>query len=129
MRPWGPGHRGPVRRLTIAMTDMLPSTELKASATQITCFSVLNNPGHTHRYRRFAPTLTGGHARLAEICTWFQFHNTGLSPAISGQLAWRTSSASTPALPLLIHRVCGLWMENTFSACGIFSPKRMRRLI
>ncbi len=91
MRPWGPGHRGPVRRLTIAMTDMLPSTELKASATQITCFSVLNNPGHTHRYRRFAPTLTGGHARLAEICTWFQFHNTGLSPAISCQLAWRTS--------------------------------------
>ena len=70
---------------------MLPSATRKASATLPIKLSVLNVPGHTHRYRRFAPTLTGDHARLAEICAWFQLHNTGLSPAISWQLAWRTS--------------------------------------
>ena len=87
VRPWGLGHRGPVRPLTIARTNMLPSTSEKASATQTIKFSVLNVPGHTHRYRRFAPTLTGDRARLAEICAWFQLHTTGLSPAISCQLA------------------------------------------
>ena len=58
---------------------MLPSATRKASATLPIKLSVLNVPGHTHRYRRFAPTLTGDHARLAEICAWFQLHNTGLS--------------------------------------------------
>ena len=50
------------------MTNMLPSTLKKASATQTMYLSVLNIPGHTHRYRRFVSTLTGGHARLAGIC-------------------------------------------------------------
>ena len=37
------------------------------------------------------------------------------------------SSTGTPAFPLLIHSVCGSNRENTFSACGMRSPHRMRR--
>ncbi len=83
IRPWGLRHRGPVHRLTITMTDILPSTYVRASATRITKLSVLNNPSHTHRYRHFTSTLTSDRARLAEICAWFLLHITGLPPAIS----------------------------------------------
>ena len=61
---------------------MLPSTNRKASATQTIALSVLNIPGHMHRYRRFEPTLAGEPARLAEICARFKLHNAGLSPAM-----------------------------------------------
>ncbi|MCY4672637.1 MAG: hypothetical protein OXD43_02530, partial [Bacteroidetes bacterium] len=46
---------------------------------------------HSHRYRRFAYSLTRIPARLAEVCDWLHLHTTGLSPATFCQLAWRTS--------------------------------------
>ena len=73
---------------------MLPSTIATVSATQMMTFSVLYNSGHTHRYRRFALTLTSQYARLAEICVWFELHIAGLTPATLCQLAWRTAKSS-----------------------------------
>ena len=90
MRPRVLRHREPVRPLTITMANVLPSTYGRVSATRTMPLSVLNSPGHMHRYRRFATTLTDGPARLAEICVRLRLHNAGLSPAISCQLAWRT---------------------------------------
>ena len=37
------------------------------------------------------------------------------------------SSTGLLALPLAIHRVCSLKIENTFSACGIAFPSSTRR--
>ena len=45
---------------------MLPSTNPKASAPRTRTFSVLINPAHPYRYRRFACPLAGTDARLAE---------------------------------------------------------------
>ncbi len=90
IRPWGLRHRGPVRPLTITMTNILPSTAPIISATRTTHLSLLNIPGHMRRYRHFTSTLTSDRARLAEICAWFLLHITGLPPAIPCQLAWRT---------------------------------------
>ncbi len=70
IRPWGLRHRGPVRPLTVKMTNILPSTAPIISATRTTQVSLLNNPGHMRRYRHFTSTLTSDRARLAEICTW-----------------------------------------------------------
>lgn len=46
----GRRHRGPFRRPTIAMIDILPMTKGKASATQVIALSGLNVPGHARRY-------------------------------------------------------------------------------
>ena len=45
---------------------MLPSAGLKAVAHRTNVISLLNNPAHSYRYRRFACPLTGAGARLAE---------------------------------------------------------------
>ena len=45
---------------------VLPSTEVRASALQMSYFSALHSSARTHRCRRFACTLTGANARLAE---------------------------------------------------------------
>ena len=45
---------------------VLPSTEYRASALQMSYFSALHSSARTHRCRRFACTLTGADARLAE---------------------------------------------------------------
>jgi hypothetical protein len=41
----------------------------------------------------------------------------------------KPSSTGTPALPLLIHSVCGSKMEKTFSAWGMLSPRMTRRRV
>ncbi len=63
---------------------------------------MLIGPAHTHRYRRFADTLTSAHARLAEKRGWLVLRFSGLSPPILCQLAWRTVPPPirpTPAPP------------------------------
>ena len=62
---------------------------------QVTAFSVLNVPGHTHRYQCLAAIPMDAPTRLTEICAWFQLHNTELSLAISCQLAWYAPALST----------------------------------
>ncbi len=54
-------------RQTLAMTvlQVLPSADDKTSALRIISFTMLNHPGHTRRYRRFACILADAHARLA----------------------------------------------------------------
>ena len=85
------------------MTYMLPSTIATASATQMMTFSVLYNSGHTHRYRRFALTLTSQYARLAEICVWFKLHTLGLTPAKLCPLAWHTAKSSQYTGAIWVH--------------------------
>ena len=57
--------RGARQTLTMAVLQVLPSVDEKTSALRIMNFTMLNHPGHTHRYRRFMCTLTSEHARLA----------------------------------------------------------------
>ena len=58
--------RGVRRFLTKPTPAMLPSAGLKAVAHRTNVISLLNNPAHSYRYRRFACPLTGAGARLAE---------------------------------------------------------------
>ena len=44
---------------------VLPSTEYRVSALQMSYFTALHNSARTHRCRRFACTLAGADARLA----------------------------------------------------------------
>ncbi len=117
IRPWGLRHRGPVRRLTITMTDILPSTAPIISATRTTHLSLLNIPGHMRRYRHFTSTLTSDRARLAELCAWFLLHITGLPPAISlpVSLAYHILSHLRLITPLTVrtHPVEGLLQGTT----------------
>ena len=46
--------RGARQTLTMTVLQVLPSADEKTSALRIISFTMLNHPGHTHRYRRFA---------------------------------------------------------------------------
>ncbi len=65
VRPWILRQRGARQSLTVAVLQVLPSVIARTSALRITPFSLLNRPGHTHRYRRFTCTLASARARLA----------------------------------------------------------------
>ena len=76
---------------------------------------MLIGPAHTHRYRRFADTLTDAHARLAEKRGWLVLRFSGLSPPVLHQLAWRTTPA--PARPCFSQDLAGSWpVEELLSA-------------
>ncbi len=105
VRPWVLGHRGTLLPLTIAVELMLPSTIRRVSASRTITFSVLISPGHTCRYRRFAVTLTRDNARLAETCSWLNFHDTGLSPAVFASVSlthphWFSRKRATTPCPV-----------------------------
>ena len=57
--------RGARQTLTMTVLQVLPSADDKTSALRIISFTMLNHPGHTRRYRRFACILADAHARLA----------------------------------------------------------------
>ncbi len=63
--PGFPGQRGARQTLAMAVLQVLPSADDKTSALRIMSFTMLNHPGHTRRYRRFACILADAHARLA----------------------------------------------------------------
>ena len=61
-------HRGALTPLTLPVRQVLSSALRRTSTLQISDFSVLNRSARTHRYRRFAYTLTDARARLTARC-------------------------------------------------------------